>query len=249
MNAIIRFQSVSKSFGKNKVLDSMSMEIPKGKITFIIGKSGEGKSVTLKHIVGLIKPDSGRIEVDGDEVNARILQNIERIRRKIGYLFQDGALFDSHSVAQNIAFPLLTKNNGFTISQIEEKVLSLLSLVGLEGKQLSMPSELSIGEKKRVGLARALALGPKILLYDEPTTSMDAFVSELIDDLIVKLQKQDPELTSIVVSHDVTSILRIAQNIVFLHNSKVHLSGPIEDFYKSQDPIVQAFLAGKYLKD
>ena len=243
MNSIIELQNVHKSFGSNRVLQGLSVSIAPGKTTFIIGRSGEGKSVTLKHIVGILRPDFGSVVIDGENMDSASESQWQMQRLKIGLLFQDGALFDSLSVAENVSFCLMEQKM-YSISQINKRIAELLEMVGLPGIDAKYPPELSIGEKKRVGLARALALSPKVLLYDEPTTGMDSLVSELIDELIHKLQKEIPGLTSVVISHDVRSILHVADNIVFLHEGKAHLHGTPDEFKKSEDPIIRQFLLG-----
>lgn len=242
-NAVIEFQDVHKGFGSQKVLRGLSISVPRGKVTFAIGRSGEGKSVTLKHIVGILSPDSGRVRVLGQDMTEADEKAWLETRKKIGYLFQDGALFDSISVGENVAFALeeFSKQGK---KEKESRVQELLELVGLPDAAKKFPTELSIGEKKRVGLARALALKPEILLYDEPTTGMDSFVAELIDDLITSMQKRLPGLSAIVVSHDVKSILSVAEHIIFLHEGKAYFEGDSEDFKNSSDPLVRQFIAG-----
>lgn len=240
---IIEFQDVHKSFGKHSVLKGVTVGIPRGKITFVIGQSGEGKSVTLKHIVGILKPDAGEILFDGkrsSELNSR--EWIEQ-RKKIGFLFQDGALFDSMSVFENVVFPL-REFKSMSEAELRKECGYLLDLVGLHGKENAFPAELSIGEKKRTGLARALALRPKVLLYDEPTTSMDPLISELIDELILSTQRRISGLSSIVVSHDVGSILEIPDHIVLLVKGQVYAQGSPAEFKGSTDPLVRQFLSG-----
>lgn len=241
---IIRFQNVNKKFGKQEVLRSLSMDIQPGIKTFIIGRSGEGKSVTLKHIVGVLLPDSGEIEIDGHIMDQATEHEWIETRKKIGLLFQDGALFDSMTVAENVAFAL-EDHTKMKIKEINVEVEKLLGLVGLQGYEDKSPPELSIGEKKRVGLARALALKPKIILYDEPTTGMDPLVSELIDDLINDLQERLPGITSVVISHDVTSITTIADRIVFLHEGRAFFDGTVNEFKASNDPVIVQFLSGE----
>lgn len=243
MESIVSFREVSKAFGPLKVLRGLDLDIPKGRITFIIGRSGEGKSVTLKHIVGILRPDSGKISVLGQEVDTATRKDWIALRRRIGILFQDGALFDSLSVLENVAFPLREFGTNDE-AELHTRVASLLEQVGLPGRERAMPTQLSIGEKKRVGLARALALQPELLLYDEPTTSMDPLVSELIDDLIIQTQKKMPGMSSVVISHDLRSILEAAEYIVFLHEGRAYHQGTPDDFRRSQDPVVRQFLSG-----
>ena len=180
---MIRFDKVTKAFGSKVVLDELDLEIPKGKITVIIGKSGEGKSVTIKHILGLLKPTSGTVYVDNEDIGTYDSDQIKALRRSIGMLFQHAALFDSLSVFENVAFPLVERKQ-LSEKEIKERTEDVLEQVGLPDISDKFPGALSTGEKKRVGLARALAPRPKIILYDEPTTGMDPLVSEMIDELI-----------------------------------------------------------------
>src|SRR3989338_6897049 len=179
----IIMKNLKKAFDKNVVLNDLNLEIPHGKISFIIGRSGEGKSVTIKHIVGILHPDSGEIYVNGISMHDATLKTWEQVRKEIGILFQEGALFDSLNVFENVSFPI-TNHLKVSDSDLKKEVENLLELVGLPGIEKKYPAELSMGEKKRVGLARALALKPKLLLYDEPTTGMDPLVSDFIDALI-----------------------------------------------------------------
>ena len=240
---IVTFENVHKTFGNNRVLRGLSLEIVRGKITFIIGRSGEGKSVTIKHIVGLLRPDTGLVTINGMRMDTATPRDWASARQKIGLLFQDGALFDSLSVAENIAFPLVEFEK-FSAKKLSARVEELLELVGLPGKAKFTPPELSIGEKKRVGLARALVLKPDLLLYDEPTTGMDSLVSELIDHLIADMQQKLPGLSSVVISHDVHSIMKVAEHIILLHEGKVYLQGSPAEFRASSDPLIVQFLTG-----
>jgi phospholipid/cholesterol/gamma-HCH transport system ATP-binding protein len=242
-DTIVELKEVYKTFGKNKVLRGLTCAIPKGQISFIIGRSGEGKSVTLKHIVGVLKPDSGTVSLFGEVMPMEETPVWRKTRRRLGLLFQDGALFDSLSVFENVAFTL-REIPGYGGKKMEERVEYLLELVGLPGSSHRMPPELSIGEKKRVGLARALAQDPEIIMYDEPTTGMDPFVSDLVDSLIVNLQAKLPHLTSIVISHDVGSILKVAQQIYLLHEGILYKKGTPEEFKNSKDPLIEQFLSG-----
>lgn len=242
-DSLVTFSEIKKSFGNNYVLNGINFKIPRHKISFIIGRSGEGKSVTLKNLVGILKPDSGEIWIDGTAMHLANERKWNQMREKIGILFQDGALFDSLSVYENIAFPL-QNHLKLSIKKINDEVEHLLELIGLPGIQEKYPSELSIGEKKRVGLARALALKPQLLLYDEPTTSMDPLVSDLIDNLICSTQKKMDGITSVVVSHDITSVMNIADYILLLHKGKIYFEGTPNDFLYSDDLLVRQFLTG-----
>jgi phospholipid/cholesterol/gamma-HCH transport system ATP-binding protein len=243
---IVEFQDVHKTFGSNRVLRGLTVGVQRGKITFIIGRSGEGKSVTIKHIVGILRADSGSVFFDNQEMTKANSHEWELARQKMGLLFQDGALFDSLSVAENVTFALRESPvKSPSLKELNAWCEELLEKVGLPGYADKFPTELSIGEKKRVGLARALALRPKLLLYDEPTTGMDPEISELIDALIEDMQKKTAGLSSVVISHDVRSILSVAEDIVFLHEGHVYLQGTPDVFRASPDPLIQQFLLGR----
>lgn len=240
---IVVFKDVKKSFGAKTVLNGMSFAIPRGKISFIIGRSGEGKSVTIKHVVGVLRPDSGEIWLNDTAMHTASEPQWAEARKKIGILFQDGALFDSLSVFENISFPIVNHRH-IKEAELQKEVAHLLELVGLPGIEHKNPSELSIGERKRVGLARALALKPDLLLYDEPTTSMDPLVASLIDELILNTQKRVAGITSVVISHDVTSMMNVADFIFLLHQGKIYFQGTPNDFRDCQDELVKQFLTG-----
>lgn len=241
---MIDFKGVTKTFGKHTVLDNLDLHIPKGRITFIIGKSGEGKSVTIKHIMGLLKPTSGRVVVDGVDITDFGVEQLRLYRREFGMLFQHAALFDSLTVGENVIFPL-REHTKMPLPQMLKRVEEVLTQAGLPNIQHKYPTELSTGEKKRVGLARALVARPKVILYDEPTTGMDPLVSEMIDELIVKVNQEEKEMTSIVISHDLKAAMATAENIVFLYKGKLALAGPPQAFKDSKDPVVRQFFAGK----
>ena len=241
---MIYFQGVSKSFGSHRVLDGLDLHIKRGKITFIIGKSGEGKSVTIKHIMGLLKPDKGRIIVDGVDIAEYNEDEARSYRRNFGMLFQHAALFDSMTVLDNVLFPL----KEHTLMSRRDMLLradEVLVEAGLDGLKSKFPDELSTGEKKRVGLARALVAKPSILLYDEPTTGMDPLISEMIDQLIVDVSQREKGITSIVISHDLKAAMATSDQIIFLYKGKVALAGSPDDFRTSKDPIIRQFFAGK----
>ncbi len=240
---IVVFDNVHKSFGKQNVLRGLSFELRKGEISFIIGRSGEGKSVTIKHIIGVLRPDLGEVTVHGCPLSHASETTWIATRKKIGLLFQDGALFDSMSVGENVAFPL-REFEQMTAAELTKKVDELLETVGLPGFAAAKVPDLSIGERKRVGLARALALNPSLLLYDEPTTGMDPLISELIDSLILEMQEKIPNLSSVVISHDIQSVLRLADRIFFLHEGRMYASGTPAEFRANTDPTIQQFLAG-----
>lgn len=241
---MIEFHSVYKSFGNNHVLNGLDLSLPRGRVSFIIGKSGEGKSVTIKHIMGLLKPDSGRVIVDGLDLSTLSEIQMRKHRMKIGMLFQHAALFDSMTVMDNVRFPIDEKRT-MSEKQVVERALHVIHQVGLQGLEDKYPSQLSTGEKKRVGLARALAPEPKIILYDEPTTGMDPLISQMIDDLIIAVSESSDDLTSVVISHDLKAALATAQNVVMLYKGKVSLQGMPNDFRMSNDPIVRQFFAGR----
>lgn len=239
----IRLENLSKSYGNQQVLDGLNLEIEPRKITFIIGQSGEGKSVLLKHIIGLIKPDSGRIFIGDKEISGMKEAELNDVRKNFGMLFQEAALFDSMTVGENVAFPLkehthLRKNEIKKL--IEEKLLQ----VGLKDVTKKMPSQLSGGMRKRVGLARALALNPKIILFDEPTTGLDPIMRDAIDTLIVKTQQQTGA-TCIVISHDIESTFKIAHRVAMLYKGKIIEYGRPEDIKSSTNPVVDRFIKGK----
>ena len=244
MSAIITFKNITKRFGSRAVLDHLNLEIPRGKITFIVGKSGEGKSVTIKHIMGLLKPDEGRIVVDGVDITDFEHEELRHYRKKFGMLFQHAALFDSLTVGENVIFPLKEHTN-LALPEMLRRVETVLEQVGLPNMQHKFPTELSTGEKKRVGLARALVSRPEIILYDEPTTGMDPLVSEMIDDLIVQVNDEIEGITSIVISHDLKAALATGEYIVFLYKGKIALAGTPDDFKSTKDPVVRQFFSGK----
>jgi phospholipid/cholesterol/gamma-HCH transport system ATP-binding protein len=240
---MIEFHSVSKRFGSHTVLDNLNLFIEKGKITFIVGKSGEGKSVTIKHIIGLMKPTSGRIFIDGTELTEMNEHQMRLHRFKFGMLFQNAALFDSMTAEENIIFPL-NENTDLSISEKRERVAEVLLQVGLVEARQKYPGQLSTGERKRIGLARALAARPKIILYDEPTTGMDPLVSEMIDELIVKVGQEVKGITSVVISHDLKAAMATADKIIMLYKGRTVLVGSPNEFAATTDPIVKQFFSG-----
>ena len=244
MNPIIEFKDVTKAFGKSRVLNHLNLKIPRGRINFIIGKSGEGKSVTIKHIMGLSKPDSGQIIVDGEDITKYDVDQLREYRKNFGMLFQNAALFDSISVGENVLFPL-AEHKRQKMSVMLDRVEEVLTQVGLPNMQHKYPAELSTGQRKRVGLARALVTKPRVILYDEPTTGMDPLVSEMIDQLIVQLSREEKDLTSIVISHDLKAALATGENLMFLYQGKLALHGTPTDFKTSSDLVVRQFFSGK----
>ena len=241
---MITFANISKKFGDKVVLDEICLRIPKNKITFIVGRSGEGKSVTIKHIIGLLRPDSGQIFVDDEEVTSFTGAQMHQHRKKFGMLFQHSALFDSMTVLDNVIMPL-REHTKLSRAAMRAKAEDSLARVGLGDVLQRFPSELSTGEKKRTGLARALVNDPHVLLYDEPTTGMDPLIAEMIDKLIVKINHEMPEVTSVVISHDIKATLATADKIIMLYKGKVVLEGDPETFRHTHDPIVRQFMAGQ----
>lgn len=238
----IDIQGVHKSFGRQEVLSGISLRIPKGQITVILGRSGIGKSVLLKHMIGLISPDRGRVVVDGVNIAMLSKSELNAFRRKFGMLFQSAALFDSLNVYENIAFPLV-EHTDYDKEKISKIVKGKLELVGLEGVEDKMPSELSGGMRKRVGLARAIALEPEIILYDEPTTGLDPVMTDSVDHLILETQKK-LKITNVVISHDIRSALKIADKIAMIEDGIIVAEGAPQEFRKSDNPLVKQFLSG-----
>ena len=238
---MIEVADLHKSFGRQSVLKGLNMTIPKGEITVIMGPSGCGKTVLLRHIIGLHRPDRGTVRLEGTDLGKLDRFQLNHIRRRFGMLFQHAALFDSMNVLENVAFPLREQNRA-SEEEIRRKVREKLKLVGLENIEEKMPSELSGGMRKRVGLARAIALSPEIILYDEPTTGLDPLMSEVIDNLILQMQR-DLQITSVVISHDVFSAFQIADHIAMLFDGKVVEWGTPEEFRRSKVKVVQDFLS------
>ena len=240
----ITLKQISKSFGQQKVLDQLDLTLESQKITCIIGRSGGGKSVLLKHIIGLVKPDSGQIFVDDIDISTLKESELNEIRKNFGMLFQDAALFDSMTVGENVAFPL-KEHRRLPKKEMEQIITDKLLQVGLTGVTEKMPSELSGGMRKRVGLARALALDPKIILFDEPTTGLDPIMCDAIDRLIVETQ-QNTGSTCVVISHDIESTFKIAHRIAMLYKGKIIAYGSPEDIKSSNNPVLKQFIQGKH---
>jgi phospholipid/cholesterol/gamma-HCH transport system ATP-binding protein len=236
----IVFDHVTKSFGDLTVLDDVSFEVLTGETLCILGRSGVGKSVSLQQIMGFLKPDSGSIRIEGRDITGLTEEEMEQVRKKVTMVFQSGALFDSLTVGENVAFPLRELQE-LEEDQIQQVVSGLLDMVGVAGMADLTPSDLSTGMKRSVAIARALAAQPEAILYDEPTTMVDPMMGRLLGDLIQKLKHQ-LRLTSIVVTHDMRFAEHLADHVMFLHQAKVHFFGTMEEMHRSEDPIVRQFL-------
>jgi phospholipid/cholesterol/gamma-HCH transport system ATP-binding protein len=236
----IDFRDVSKSFGDNRVLEHVSFNVMPAETVCILGRSGVGKSVSLHHIMGFLKPDSGRVIVAGEDITDYTEQQIEPIRKKVTMVFQNGALFDSLTVGENVAFPLRERRD-LSEEQIYQIVDGLLDMVGVREMRDLLPSDLSTGMKRSVAIARSLAAQPECILYDEPTTMVDPLMAQLLGDLIKRLKIQ-LHLTSVVVTHDMRLAKKLADRVVFLHEARVIFFGPYPEMEKSDEPIVQEFL-------
>jgi phospholipid/cholesterol/gamma-HCH transport system ATP-binding protein len=239
---VIAITGLTKRFGKKMVLDGLDLTVPKGKNTVVIGGSGTGKSVLIKCAVGLLRPDAGEIRIDGQDI-IRMERELVRVRRRFGMLFQGAALFDSMDVGENVAF-VLRRLKMYPERQIREVVEEKLSMVGLRDIQRLMPAELSGGMKKRVGLARAIASEPDILLYDEPTTGLDPIMADVINDLIISL-RETIGATSITITHDMASAYKIADYIAMLYKGKIIEVGTPEQIRTTSNPVVEQFVQGR----
>jgi phospholipid/cholesterol/gamma-HCH transport system ATP-binding protein len=239
---MIETRDLKKSFGPQRILDGVDLKIESGESVVIIGRSGGGKSVLLKHLIGLLQPDSGEVLVDGENISRMDERQLLRVREKFGMVFQGAALFDSMTVAENVAFPLERKRK-FTGGEIAQRVAKALEMVDLPGTEKKNPAELSGGMRKRVGLARAIVYEPQIILYDEPTTGLDPIVSDSIDKLIIRV-RDHLKVTSVVVTHDMRSARRVGNHVMLLHQKKMYAHGTPEEIFASQDPIVRQFIDG-----
>ena len=238
--AYIEFADVFKSFGATLVLDDVSFNVMPGETVCILGRSGVGKSVALRHIMGFLKPDAGRVLVAHEDITNYTEENLERIRKKVTMVFQNGALFDSLTVGENVAFPLRERHD-LSEDQILQIVAGMLEMVGVSDMAEWSPSDLSTGMKRSVAIARAMAAQPECVLYDEPTTMVDPLMAQLLGDLIERLKGQ-LKLTSVVVTHDMRLAKKLADRVVFLHEAKVLFFGTYPDMEKCSQPIVQEFL-------
>jgi phospholipid/cholesterol/gamma-HCH transport system ATP-binding protein len=239
-SSYIEFHNVCKAFGSRKVLDDVSFDLKKGETVCILGRSGVGKSVSLHHIMGFLKPDSGRVIVANEDITDYGERDLERIRKKVTMVFQNGALFDSLSVGENVAFPLRERGD-LAEKEIFQVVDGLLEMVGVKPMRDLLPSDLSTGMKRSVAIARALAAQPDAVLYDEPTTMVDPLMANLLGDLIAKLKEQ-LKLTSLVVTHDMRLAKKLADRVVFLHEAKVAFFGTVDEMVRSESEIVRDFL-------
>jgi len=239
---MIEVRHLKKSFGAQLILDDISFRIENSESVAIIGRSGGGKSVLLKHIIGLLQPDAGDVLVDDENIVAMNERQLLRVRRKFGMVFQGAALFDSMTVAENVAFGL-RRHEHLTEAEIAKRVAATLDMVDLPGTENKNPAELSGGMRKRVGLARAIIYEPQIVLYDEPTTGLDPIVSDSIDKLIIRVRDQ-LNVTSIVVTHDMRSARRVGNRVMLLHEKKIYANGTPEEIFTSHDAVVRQFVDG-----
>ena len=239
---MIEFQEVHKSFGARTVLDGFTLTIPEGQTTVLMGFSGSGKSVVLKHIVGLLEPDAGRILVDGESVGDLDYEALMQLRSHIGFVFQFAALFDSLSVYDNLALGL--ERQGLPPEEIATRVGESLRLVELVGAEQRFPAELSGGMRKRVGIARAIALRPRYILYDEPTTGLDPVTTAAMDELMLRARRE-LGATSVVVTHDVRSAFTVGDRIAFLYEGRIRQSGTVDEIRQTGDPLVRGFIEGR----
>jgi phospholipid/cholesterol/gamma-HCH transport system ATP-binding protein len=239
---MIEVCDLKKEFGGHAVLEGVNFRIETGESVAIIGRSGSGKSVLLKHLIGLLRPDSGAVLIDGENIVAMDERQLLRVRRKFGMVFQGAALFDSLTVAENVAFGLRRLEH-LTEAEIARRVGGALEVVDLAGTENKKPAELSGGMRKRAGLARAIIYEPQIVLYDEPTTGLDPIVSDSIDQLMVRVRDR-LKVTTVVVTHDMRTARRVGQRVVLLHDKSIYASGAPEEFFASKDPVVRQFVDG-----
>lgn len=240
---MVRIVDVHKSFGEREVLKGISLDVPRGSVCVILGGSGMGKSVLMKHIIGLLMPDSGQVIIDGEDITKLSAMELKRVRRKFGMVFQQAALFDSMSNYDNVAFPL-REHRKLKKDELDKRVRELLELFSLDPDELGprFPSEISGGQRKRVGLARAVALEPGIVLYDEPTTGLDPITTDQVDEMILQA-KRKLGVTSIVISHDIASAFNIADQLVFIYQGQIVARGGKEDMLRAEHPFMQRFFS------
>ncbi|NOR44159.1 MAG: ATP-binding cassette domain-containing protein [Candidatus Delongbacteria bacterium] len=238
---LFSIKNLSKSFGTKDVLKDVSFDIFEGEILCVIGRSGIGKSVLIKHLNGLLEPDKGEVTFEGRNILHLNNKDIYSLRKKVAMLFQSGALFDSMSVEENLALPL-TEHTNLKLDDVKKEISEKLSLVGMEGIEKLHTSELSGGMKKRVALARAVMQAPEVLLYDEPTTGLDPVISDIINDLILDMNSKY-NLTSIVITHDMRSVRKIADRVIMIHEGRIIFDGNIQEIEASADPVIQQFIS------
>jgi phospholipid/cholesterol/gamma-HCH transport system ATP-binding protein len=239
---MIEVRDLKKSFGENCVLDGVNFRVEKGESAVIIGRSGGGKSVLLKHLIALLKPDAGEVLIDGQNIIPLDERQLLPVRHKFGMLFQGAALFDSMTVAENVGFAF-RRDRSLPQPEVQKKVADVLEMVDLPGTEEKKPAELSGGMRKRVGLARAIIYNPQIILYDEPTTGLDPIASDSIDKLILRVRDKF-DVTTVVVTHDMRSARRLGQRIMMLHERKIYASGTPDEIFLSKDPVVRDFIEG-----
>ena len=244
-DVMIELKHLKKSFGTQKVLQDVNLSIRRGETMVIIGQSGGGKSVILKHMIGLLQPDGGEVTIDGHTISTPTYFDTKTIRKKMGMLFQNGALFDSMNAGENIAFPLREHNRKMLQSEIDRIVEEKLKLIHLKPEfRYKMPSELSGGMRKRLALARVIALNPEVILYDEPTTGLDPITSDVINDLIIDMQ-QKLHVTSVVVTHDMVSAYKVADTMAMLYNGHIIAEGTPDEIRATKNPFVKQFITGQ----
>lgn len=247
-NGVVEVKNLTKAFGDYVVLDNISLSVEKGKTTVVIGPSGCGKTVLIKHLVVLLRPTAGEVYFKKQRIDNLSEKELDRIRTHYGFLFQGGALFDSLSVAENVLFPIRQHFKVINTPELEELVKAKLAMVGLDGYQNYYPANLSGGQKKRVALARAIALNPEVILYDEPTTGLDPIRADIINELILKLQRE-LGMTTVAVTHDMKSAYKIADRIIMLHNGKIIADGDADHIRNHPHHIVQQFITGQVSED
>ena len=238
---MIEVVDLHKAFGDHQVLAGVNLSVPAGSTCVILGGSGSGKTVLMKHVIGLLKPDRGQVIIDGEDIAGFGPAELERVRRKFGMVFQAAALFDSMTVYENVSFPLREHRKDLKEEEMREIVRDKLGIVGLRGVEEKFPADLSGGMRKRVGLARAIVLDPKIVLYDEPTTGLDPITTDYVDEMILDA-KRELKVTSVVISHDVASAFKVADNIAFLSGGVIVDQGPPATLRRSEEPAVKLFL-------
>ena len=240
-DVLIEVKELKKSFGGQPVLKGVNLQVRRGTVTVILGGSGSGKSVLMKHLIGLMKPDSGEVIIDGERMTKLDQAGLDRVRRKFGMVFQMAALFDSMSIFENVAFPLREHRKELDEAQLKTLVEDKLRLVGLPGVGHKFPAELSGGMRKRVGLARAVILGPEIVLYDEPTTGLDPITTDAVDEMVLTA-KRELGVTSVIISHDIASAFKVADELAFLFEGQIVACAPPAELRDSPHPQVKRFL-------